>query len=445
MKDLSQAKGGTVSEGGGTFSITTRAAVVLFVGWLGVSPAFAGLALSNPPGYPATVNVGQTHILVRAAGITNNSADDPGTPGIDSNRSITVDTVFHTPACDVVDGSGACPPGARAPGVFAIDDTVTPTGTGGSQGCSGTWTVGPPDPLTGEVSLTPPGGAGTLILGPSKNGLGSPEESRASRCLVVFGVKVLMLPNADADTGTPGIQTDQVARVTGHFSDTLVTGTGTGSDVTTIVPPTPTPTTTTTPTVTPTPTCVPGSNNSVTGHIRYYSNGSPVSGATVLLRGPLTTSTQTDAAGQFAFTSLDGCNFHVEPQKLGGANNGISALDASYSLQWVVALRSLDAQQRLACDVTGNGTVSALDASLILQLKVGLINRFPVAQACMSDWAFLPVPAAAANQQIIQPANMQAADSCRGGAIEFTPLAGQLQDQDFSAVLFGDCTGNWQP
>ena len=410
--------------------------------WLRVSPAFAGFALSNPVSYPANVNVGQMHVLVSMI-ITNNSADDPGSPGVDSEKSVTVENAFHTPACDIVNGSGTCPAGSREPGVFAIDGTVVPTGAAGEgqSGCSGTWTIGAPDPLTGDVSMTPPGGAGTLILGPSKNGLGSPAEQLARRCTITFGVNVLMLPNADADTGTPGIQTDQLARVTGHFSDTLVTGTGTGADVTTIVPPTPT----TTPTITPSPTCIPGSNNSVTGHIRYYSNGSPVSGATVLLRGPVATSTQTDAAGQFAFTSLDGCNFHVEPQKLGGANNGISALDAAYSLQWVVSLRSLDAQQRLACDVTGNGTVSALDASLILQLKVGLINRFPVAQACTSDWAFLPVPAAAANQQVVQPANMQAADSCRGGAIEFTPLAGQVDSQDFSAVLFGDCTGNWQP
>jgi len=153
-----------------------------------------------------------------------------------------------------------------------------------------------------------------------------------------------------------------------------------------------------------------------------------------MLRGPVTTSMQTD-----------GCDFHVEPQKLGGANNGISVLDASYALQSVVGLRTFDARQRLACDVTGNGSVSALDAALILQMKVGLVNRFPIAQACMVDWAFVPVPAAASNQQLVQPGNMPATDSCRAGAIEFTPLAGQVNSQDFSAVLFGDCTGNWQP
>ena len=111
----------------------------------------------------------------------------------------------------------------------------------------------------------------------------------------------------------------------------------------------------------------------------------------------------------------------------------------------VAGLRTLDAEQRLACDVTGNGTLSALDATLILQQKVGLISRFPVAQACASDWLFVPMPAAASNQHLIQPQNMAAVNSCQPGAIEFTPLAGQVSNQDFAAVLVGDCTGNWQP
>lgn len=197
-------------------------------------------------------------------------------------------------------------------------------------------------------------------------------------------------------------------------------------------------------TPTATPTCVPGANNSISGQVRYYRNGLPVSGATVLLSGPTTASVQTDAAGQFAFTGLGGCNFRVELQKLGDQNNGVSALDAAYTLQGVAGLRALDAEQRLACDVTGSGTLSALDGTLILQQRVGLISRFPVAQACASDWLFMPTPAAASNQQVIQPLNM-AGNGCQHGAIQYAPLAGQVANQDFTALLVGDCTGNWQP
>lgn len=202
-----------------------------------------------------------------------------------------------------------------------------------------------------------------------------------------------------------------------------------------------------TPTATPppTPTCVPGANNSVTGRVRYYSNGLPVSGATVFLRGPTTSSVETDAAGQYAFTGLDGCNFHIEPQKLGDANSGVSVLDASFILQSVVGLLTFNAQQRLASDVTGNGTVSAFDAALILQQRVSLIGRFPIAVTCASDWLFVPTPASVPNQQIIEPASLPADDTCRAGAIALAPLAGQVANQDFSAILIGDCTGNWEP
>jgi len=196
--------------------------------------------------------------------------------------------------------------------------------------------------------------------------------------------------------------------------------------------------------ISPTPTCVPGANSGISGHVRYYSNNDPVSGATVLLSGATTASTQTDAAGYFAFTGLNGCNYRVEPQKLGDQNGGISSLDAAYSLQMVAALRMLDANQRLACDVTGNGAVSALDATKILQRTVNLISTFPVAQACASDWLFVPSPAAAANRYVIAPQNTTGYP-CRPGAIEFRPLAGQLANQDFAAVLIGDCTGNWEP
>jgi len=198
------------------------------------------------------------------------------------------------------------------------------------------------------------------------------------------------------------------------------------------------------PSPTATPTCIPGSNNGISGQVRYYSNGQPVSGATVLLSGATSASVQTDAAGQYAFTGLNGCSFRVEARKLGEQNRGISALDAAYTLQFVANMRPLDATQRLACDVSGNGAATTLDATYILQQRVGIISRFQVAQACASDWLFVPIPAAAPNQTVIQPQNMPAVDTCQPGAIQLAPLAGQVTNQDFAAVLVGDCTGNWQ-
>lgn len=209
--------------------------------------AMAGIAVSVSPNYPPVVSVGQS-VLVSLV-LVNNSADDPGNPGVDSARSLTVNNiVFHTPACAIVNGTGTCPVGSREPNVFAINLGVTPTGTmgQGQAGCAGTWTIGVPDPDTGEVSLTPPGGPSSLILGPS--GVGGP----AARCEIIFGITVLALPAFDADPITPNRQTDQLARATAFFTDNpLLQGTGTGSDVTTVLPP-PTETPTVTPTLSPT-------------------------------------------------------------------------------------------------------------------------------------------------------------------------------------------------
>src|SRR5262249_2527844 len=142
-------------------------------------------------------------------------------------------------------------------------------------------------------------------------------------------------------------------------------------------------------------------------------------------------------------SGLSETNWKFEPQKHGGTGMGISALDASYILQFLVGLRSLSSEQQLACDTSGNGTLSALDAAYILQYLVGLIPHLPVTQSCGSDWEFLPVPAATANQVLIEPA--PAGASCQLGAIALEPLVSDAANQDFLALLFGDCTGNWQP
>ncbi len=127
----------------------------------------------------------------------------------------------------------------------------------------------------------------------------------------------------------------------------------------------------------------------------------------------------------------------------GEAGQAIGALDAVYVLQAVVGQRTLSPEQEIACDVSGNGTLSVLDAALILQYAVGTTTTFPVAQACGSDWAFFPAAAPVPNQLLLQP--QVSAQSCQAGAIGFRPLAAPADSQDFSAALFGDCTGHWQP
>ena len=180
----------------------------------------------------------------------------------------------------------------------------------------------------------------------------------------------------------------------------------------------------------------------IDGHIRYYSSGQPVGGVTVQLLGPTPATTHTDGTGHFSFSGLSQSYWEIVPQKFEDAQLGITGLDASVVLQDRVGLITLAPDQRLACDVSGNGMLSAFDAALILQFKVGLISQLPVAPACKSDWIFVPVATPTPNQQmLIQP--QVAPTPCQPGAIVYQPLTSQVNNQDFDAILFGDCTGNW--
>lgn len=58
-------------------------------------------------------------------------------------------------------------------------------------------------------------------------------------------------------------------------------------------------------------------------------------------------------------------------------NGAVSAYDAALGLQAVATLITLEARQETAADVSGDATISAMDASYILQYSAGLINYFP--------------------------------------------------------------------
>ncbi|MCK6555332.1 right-handed parallel beta-helix repeat-containing protein [Candidatus Binatia bacterium] len=190
----------------------------------------------------------------------------------------------------------------------------------------------------------------------------------------------------------------------------------------------------------PSPTAV---TVAVAGQVRHEPSGAGLDGVTVALTGDTTGSTTTGAGGAYSFAAVPAGTLSVTPRQLGRLNGAVSALDAAYVLQAVVGLRTLTAEQQLACDVSAASGLSALDAALILQHSVGLIARFPVAVACDSDWFFLPNPAPAANQTAVNP--VVGGGACQPGRITFSPLAAVASDQDFLGLPAGDCTGNWLP
>jgi len=189
-----------------------------------------------------------------------------------------------------------------------------------------------------------------------------------------------------------------------------------------------------------TPTATP--TLGIDGVLHYHATGRAVAGAVVRLTGPAPADATTDALGRFTFADVASADWLLVPSKAGGENGALTALDAAYVLQAIRNKRTLSPIQLLAADVSGDGTLTDLDVMLILRRSVGADSQFPIAQACGSDWLFIPTPAPVPNQEVLAP--QIAGGACQPGGVKYSPLATAAAAQDFDAVLFGDVTGNWQ-
>ena len=201
-------------------AVASASVVLLSLCLLASSAAGLGVGVGVAPTYPPIVTVGDTNLHVSlTATNTSTSPENGGT--------VTLSAIRHTPSCGT--DSTPCPSGFEDPGVFLAKGPATGrTGTA----CAGmTFTLGPVDPTTGEFEFIP---SASVVLQPpgTANGLDA--------CTIDFLVDVLKLPTKDSDP-EPGIQTDQLGRVSGTAAVNGVTGTGTGSGLTTVQQPTPTP------------------------------------------------------------------------------------------------------------------------------------------------------------------------------------------------------------
>jgi hypothetical protein len=154
---------------------------------------------------------------------------------------------------------------------------------------------------------------------------------------------------------------------------------------------------------------------SISGRITYYNSDEGIEGVKVTLSNGMVT--YTDENGNYTFTGITTNQIVVTPHFSGSVNNAVSAQDASLVLQAItdetVGLTDL---QFLAADVDGDGVLTSLDASYILQKSVGKIEGdFPGSGA---EWAF--------------------SDSRR-----VLNLSDDLTNVDFTGVLLGDVTGDW--
>jgi len=157
---------------------------------LGVTPAIATLQVDVVPVWPASGAVGD---LIPVSVLFVNASSPPN-----DTESVRFDKILVTPAC--AQGFAApCPIGDDDPDVFKV-----PVATGDPQtpACASVmFTVGVPDPVTGEVGLDPH----------STIDLGSVSGNVNLSCQVNITMRVFRVPTNPA--AGPAVTTDPLTRV----------------------------------------------------------------------------------------------------------------------------------------------------------------------------------------------------------------------------------------
>ncbi len=165
----------------------------------------------------------------------------------------------------------------------------------------------------------------------------------------------------------------------------------------------------------------------VSGNVHYYNGNKPISDVSLHLDDFETTS---GSNGDYEFTNLLPGSYVLKPEKSGDVEHAISPFDAAKILQHSVGQITLAPMQMIAADVTGNGAISPFDASYVLQYSVGIVDEFPIGK----DWAFIP------DDFVVTESNW----SDTPDSLIFDPLNTNMTDQDFTGIVYGDVTGNWQ-
>lgn len=156
----------------------------------------------------------------------------------------------------------------------------------------------------------------------------------------------------------------------------------------------------------------------LSGAVDFWQGRAGIAGALLTLSGDATYTETTAAGGAFSLSGVRAGEYVLTPSR-SDPGAGISSLDASLVLRHDANLITLDGYPLLAGDVNKSGAATAMDAYYILQQAAGLLP--------------LPFPGAGQVWQF-DPSGR-----------EYTNLQNSLTGQDFTGILLGDVSGNWQP
>ncbi|MBN1153914.1 T9SS type A sorting domain-containing protein [candidate division KSB1 bacterium] len=173
----------------------------------------------------------------------------------------------------------------------------------------------------------------------------------------------------------------------------------------------------------------------LTGTITYGGTQTPIPEVQLNLIGEQTRTTLSDDEGKYSFTEIHYENYSLHPSLQGNAGTCITPFDAALLLQHIVKVTRLTPYQLIAANVSGDATLSAYDASAILQYSVGSIERFPISSDELDIWRFVPT------NFLITDTNWNTAPD----AIMYEPLTTDLFNQNFIGMVYGDISQNWLP
>ena len=159
---------------------------------------------------------------------------------------------------------------------------------------------------------------------------------------------------------------------------------------------------------------------SISGYTKYYQNNIPIPNATVTTSGAGVITATSDNQGFYQLKNLEvNKNYTATPQKAAFTNwesHLITTYQAALTLRNAVGLESFSSHQVKAADVDKNGSVTAYDAALIAQFAVGLPH---LPDSHVGHWIFIPA------------------------FRSYYGLNANYQDQNYTGILLGDVTGNW--
>jgi len=181
---------------------------------------------------------------------------------------------------------------------------------------------------------------------------------------------------------------------------------------------------------------VPPATASISGNVSTHW-GAPMPNVLVQLSGGATSSTRTDAGGNYTFADLVlGQNYTVTPLRDTSDVNGVSTFDLSTINKHVLGIESLDSPWKIiAADANGSNSVTTIDIVEARKIILGINPAFPA----NTSWRFFP-----ANASFGNPAD-PFSGGLPAGNIPITNLQQNTTGINFKGVKIADVNNNAQP